>query len=150
MAQWVVTTGSTALVTATAKTAVELATGTAITNRIFQIDVTFNGTSATAVPVTVDLISSTATGTGTAITFAAAHQVDSATSGNPISTAKVNLTAEGAGPVVIAAWFVPPTAGVTYQLPLGREYDMKVSQFRGVRLTAPAVVNYIVNVWFEE
>lgn len=147
---WVVTTGSTALVAATAKTAIEIATGAGISNTWPQIDISFNGATSTAVPVLVELCTYTGTGTGTAITFAAAHRANVSTAYNPTSTVKVNMSAEGAGTVVVASWFVHPQAGITLQFPLGREFGMGVSMFKGIRLTAPAIVNYEANLWFCE
>jgi hypothetical protein len=151
---WVVTTGSTALVAATAKTAIELTTSSTAGNDWTQLDISFNGVTSTAVPVTCELITYTTTGTGTAITFAAAHRVTAkaqAMALNPVTTAKVNLSVEGTGSItVVRGWFIHPQAGQTWQMPLGREFGMKPSIIYGVRLTAPAIVNYIVNLEFEE
>lgn len=147
---WVVTTGSTALVAATAKTVIEVATGAAISNTWPQFDISFNGASGSAVPVLCELCTYTGTGTGTAITFAAAHRVNVSAQYNPTSTVKVNMSAEGAGAIVVASWFVHPQAGVSYQFPLGREFGMAPSAFKGIRLTAPAIVNYVANLWFSE
>lgn len=150
---WVVTTGSTALVAATAKTAIELTTPSGTGNQWYQLDVSFNGISSTAIPVTVDIVTYSATGTGTAITFAAAHRATAATQGmavDPLTTAKVNMTVDGAGATVVSSVFLHPQSGVTYQFPLGREFGMNKSLLYGVRLTAPAIVNYLVNLWFEE
>ena len=151
---WVVTTGSTALVAATAKSALEITTPSGTGNQWYQLDVAFNGTSSTATPVTVEIITYTTTGTGTAITFAAAHRATPATQGmavDPLSTAKVNLSVEGTGSItVVSGTFIHPQAGVTYQFPLGREFGQTKSIIYAVRLTAPAVVNYLCNLYFEE
>lgn len=146
---WTVTTGSVASGTA-AKTMIELATGTAISNYWVAFDITFDGVTASAVPVLVELISSTASGTGTAITFAAPHRYNVSSSYNPQTTAKVNLTVEGSTPTVIDGWRVPPTSGMSYQWPLGREFGMGISQFKGIRVTAAATVNYVCNLVFGE
>ena len=151
---WVVTTGSTALSAATAKTAIEMTTGSTAGNDWYQLDLSFNGASSTAVPVTCEIITYTTTGTGTTITFAAAHRASAkaqAMALNPVSTAKVNLSVEGTGSItVVTGWFIHPQAGVIYQMPLGREFGMKPSIIYGIRLTAPATVNYLANLWFEE
>lgn len=144
--QYGITTGSTALVAATAKTVIEVATGTSMAPEWVSFDVSFNGTSATAVPVLCEIVSYTATGTGTTFT---PKRVGAAT-GVAISTAKINDTVEPSTPTVLMAWFVPPTSGFSYQWPLGRELMEPVSSFYGLRLTAPAVVNYVANVVFEE
>jgi len=154
LGQWVVTTGKTALVAATAKTAIELVTSANGGNDWYQLDIAFDGASGTAVPVLCELCLYSASGTGTAITFAAAHRATKATQAiavnPPATTAKVNMTAEGTGGTVIAATLLHPQAGSTWQYPLGREFGMNKSLVYGVRLTAPAVVNYVVSLWFEE
>jgi hypothetical protein len=153
--QWVVTTGSTALVAATAKTAIELTTSSTGANDWYQLDMSFNGITSTAIPVTCEIITYGTTGTGTAITFAAAHRASKATQAAalnpPATTAKVNLSVEGTTSItVVSGWFVHPQAGVTYQFPLGREFGMNKSLIYGIRFTAPAVVNYITSLYFEE
>ena len=142
-----VTTGSTALVAATAKTAIELATSATIVNSWTQLDITFNGTSATAVPVLCELVRYTATGTGTTYT---PNKVGQAQDIAALTTAKINNTVEPSTPTVFAAYFIPPTTGMSMMLSLGREVSMINSQFQGIRLTAPAVVNYVCTLWIEE
>jgi len=150
MAQvFTVSSTKTALVAATLKVAVQLATGAAVQNRILQIDVTFDGTNAAAVPVLVELVRETGV-TSTGGTAPTPVKVNTDASAAAATTARINDTTDGTGPTVIAAWLVPPTSGIVIQFPLGREAGMKVSEFLALRLTAPAVVNYIVNVWFEE
>lgn len=145
--QFSITTGSTALVAATAKTAIELATGAAVANQWIQLDVTFNGTTATAIPVTVEIVRYTATGTGTTYTPNKIGPAQDVAAG---TTAKINDTVEPSTPTILLAWFVSPTSGVTWQFPLSREVAMINSQFLGVRLTAPAIVNYLCNLIIEE
>lgn len=151
---WVVTTGSTALVAATAKTAIELTTGAAAGNDWYQLDATFDGVSSTAIPGLCEIITYGTTGTGTAITFAAAHRATAkaqAMALNPVSTAKVNLSIEGTTSItVVASWRIHPQAGQLIQFPLGREFGMKPSIIYGVRFTFAAIVNYVANLWFEE
>lgn len=150
--RWVVTSG-TYVVPTGVKGAIELATGAAITNDWIGFDVSFDGITSNAVPATIAIVTLTATGTGTAITYGAAHRMDAGTQAkaiDPVTTAKVNMTVEGAGAVVVASWMCHPQAGYSYQFPLGREYGMTKSAFAGIRITAPAAVNAIVNLWFEE
>lgn len=144
--QYVITTGSVALTAATAKTVIELASNANIPPEWVAVDITFNGTNAAAVPVTVDFCTYTATGTGTSYTpkrFGQALGVSQ-------STAKINDTVEPAGAAVVFSWFVSPTSGITYQWPLGRELFQATSTFMGIRLNAPAAVNAIVNLTIEE
>ena len=144
--QYVVTTGSTALTAATAKTMIELSTTANVPCEWIGADITFNGVTATAVPVTVDFCTYAATGTGTAYTPKRGGQAV----GTAQTTAKINDTVEPTTPVVLFSWFIPPTSGVMYQWPLGRELFHNVSTLQGIRLTAPAAVNATVNLWFEE
>ena len=144
--QYVITSGSVALAAATAKTVIELTSTANVPPEWIAVDVTFNGTSASAVPVTVDFCTYAATGTGTAYTPKRFGQA----LGTAATTAKINDTVEPTTPVVLFSWFVPPTSGVQYQWPLGRELFQATSVVQGIRLTAPAAVNAIVNLTIEE
>jgi hypothetical protein len=146
---WVVTSGTYAVPT-TVKGAIELATGAAISNSWAGFDVSFDGVTPGAVPATIALCTYTGTGTGTAITFGAAHRANVSVLYNPVTTAKVNMTVAGAGEIVVAEWFCHPQAGFSYQFPLGREFGMGPSMFKGIKVTAPAAVNAKVNLWFSE
>lgn len=142
-----VVAGSTALVAATAKTVVEL--GAAATGGLLltQVGITFNGVTASAVPVTCDLTTFAATGTGTAYT---PNKISHPAARAATTVAKVNDTVEPATQTVFDSFFVPSTSGLVIPYPLGREKRVAESGFFGVRLTAPAVVNYLVTVYFEE
>lgn len=142
-----VTTGSVALAAATAKTVVEISTGAGVLVEIIQLDITFNGVTATAVPVTVDFIRAT-TGVGTAFTPVPVGKER----GVAQCTAKINDTTEPTAVTVLGSIFVPPTSGlVGYQFPLGREiYSLVASEMFGIRLTAPAAVTALVNATIEE
>lgn len=143
-----VVAGSTALVAATAKTLIELATGSGVANVITRVAVSFDGVDASKVPVKVDWIRYTSTGTGTAYT---PNKIKAEAGPAAASTAKVNLTAEGTGSItVIDSILISPTAAYAEAYPLGRELTMTTSQFLGLRLTAPAAVNAVVTVYFEE
>lgn len=144
--QYIITSGSTALTAATAKTMIEVASSANMPPEWIAVDVTFNGTNAAAVPVTVDFCTYTATGTGTAFTPKRFGQA----LGTSSVTAKINDTVEPAGATVLFSWLVPPTSGISYQWPLGRELFQATSTFMGIRLTAPAAVNAIVNLTIEE
>lgn len=145
-AQYTVTTGSTALVAATAKTVIELTAGANVSAEIISLDITFNGTTASAVPVLAEITTFATTGTGSAFT---PKRVGTAAGVSQIS-AKINDTVEPASQTAVMAWFIPPTSGMSYQWPLGRTLTLPVSTLIGLRLTAPAVVNYVVNLTYEE
>jgi hypothetical protein len=144
--QYVVTAGPTALVAATAKTLIEVTSTANVPPEWISFDVTFDGVTATAVPVRVDICTYAATGTGTAGTFRRFGQA----LGTSASSTKINDTVEPTTPTVLTSWYVPPTSGFSYQWPLGRELFQPTSTVMGIRLTAPAVVNAIVNLTIEE
>jgi hypothetical protein len=144
--QYIVTTGSTGLAAATAKTMVELVTTANVPCEWVAADITFDGVTASAVPVRVDFCTYAATGTGSAYTPKRLGQAV----GTSQTTAKINDTVEPTTPAILFSWFVPPTSGLTYLWPLGRELFQNVSTVMGIRLTAPAAVNAIVNLTFEE
>lgn len=144
--QYMITTGPTALVAATAKTMIEVTASANIPPEWIAFDVTFDGVTAGATPVRLDICSYTATGTGTAFTPKRFGQA----LGVAQSTAKINDTVEPTSPVVISSLYIPPTSGLSYQWPLGRELFHATSTIMGIRLTAPAAVNAIVNLVVEE
>lgn len=137
-----------ALVAATAKTIAEVGFGAADRGKIVEWSVTFDGTSASAVPVKVEVGRFSAAVT-TATTFTI-DKLDPA-DGTAGATAKHSATAEGAGTADdVVIYRVPPTGGMVMQYPLGREWVMPVSTFWRIRCTAPAGVNVTFNVTWEE
>lgn len=149
MAKLYVVTATAALAAATAKTAIQLATSTTNVNLIVGVDITFDGVSASAVPVLVQLGKPTAAGSGGSA-FTPLVVTPTAVAAASGSSARVNDTTPGASFVVHQQWYIPPTSGFSIQFPLGREIAMRVSEFWELLLTAPAIVNYRANVWFEE
>lgn len=148
-----ISSGKTAAAAAgTAKVAVALATGAAVTNTIMGIDVTFDSTAtgAGAIAALVELVRTTAASSGGSTATPAAWkkgQIAAAT------TARINDTTDGTGPSVLKSWLVPVTSGVLQQLPLGREFDMEASDFVEVRVTLQSgatACDYDVNVDIEE
>lgn len=143
-----------ALAAATAKTAINLISGATTSGIITEFGVTFDGVSSTAVPVLVELCSSTqgTAGTSTAFTPLQVRQWPAAAA---ICTAGVNFTAEPTTLVVVKHWYVPPTGGLTIQSPLGREIQGIITAATAgkgwaLRFTAPAIVNYKAYLEFEE
>jgi hypothetical protein len=142
---YTVTTGSVALAAATAKTVAETTTTAATTLIWVSFDVTFDGTNAAATPVKVEIVSYTGASTGTAFTLLKGN--GEAQNVAATSTAKINDTVEPTTPTVRRTYFVPPTSGVTWQFPLGREVVYQpVSTIYGIRCTAAATVNVAVNL----
>lgn len=149
MTKLYVVTATAALAAATAKTAIQLATNTTNVNVITAIDITFDGVSASAVPVLVQIGKPTAAGSGGSA-FTPLVVGPTAVAAAAGTTARVNDTTPGASFVVYKQWYIPPTSGFSIQFPLGREGAMRVSEFFELLLTAPAIVNYRANVEFDE
>lgn len=141
MATYTVTTnGDQALAAATAETVVMYICAANTPAKATEMSVSFDGTSASAEPVTVELVSSTqaTAGTNTAHTMA---QVSGATR-TVQGTAARGYTAEPTVLTVLKSWLVHPQAGIVLQYPLGREPQQNVTaDGLGIRCTAPAAVN---------
>ncbi|MFI6299538.1 hypothetical protein ACIBEJ_48645 [Nonomuraea sp. NPDC050790] len=134
------TQGDVALVAATAKTVLNVVAATGSGLKVVELSVTFDGTSVTAEPVTVELTRSTqaTAGTSTATTPA---QVSGASRAALASGARA-YTAEPTVVSVVKRWLVHPQAGLVLQFPLGREPQQNTAgQAMGLRCTAPAGVN---------
>lgn len=144
------TNGDIALSAATAKTIMNVINATNGLIRIVEIGVSFDGTSATAEPVTVELCNSTQATAGTST----AHTI--LQTGGPTrtvqATAARNYTAEPTTLTVLKRWLVHPAGGgIIVQFPLGREPE-QVTTADGlcIRCTAPATVNVQGYMEFEE
>lgn len=144
--QFVTHSGPVALAAATAKTVVVGTTTANTPCEWIACDITFDGVTSTAVPVLAEFVTYATSGTGTSTTPGRLGQAIGAAQ----TTWKVNNTVEPTTPVVLFSWLIPPTSGLWYQWPLGRELFHNVSTNMGVRLTAPAAVNVRVNVTSEE
>ena len=142
----------------TATTGAAVATGTALKTILsvicpaqFGCDlkkfrIGFDGITATAVPVLVELWRVTTDGTGTAGTV---NHVD----GRAITagfTSKYNYTVEPTTLTVVDSWSLSPTGGTAlYDFPLGESPDCDVSNGFALRTTAAATVNARATFWFE-
>jgi hypothetical protein len=135
-----------ALAAATAKSVLSV-----ISPAQFGVDLTkfrigFDGVTASAVPVLVELVQFTTDGTGTSGTV---NQVY----GTAITagfTSKYNYTAEPTTATVVDHWTLTPNGGlVIYDFPLGTSPNTAVSQLFTLRCTAPAAVNVQATMWFE-
>lgn len=133
--------GDIALTAATAKTVLQAINSASGVIKSVEIGASFDGTSSTAEPVTVELTSCTqaTAGTSTAHTMA---QVSGATR-TVQATAARNYTAEPTVVTVLKRWLVHPQTGIVLQFPLGREPQQNTgSDALGIRCTAPANVNF--------
>ena len=138
-----------ALSAATAKTCLMILAPSTISGQLVEVSVTFDGVTATNTPVLVELVkSSNATNStpGTGNTSVTPVQVrgDGNTNGAglaPLFTAFAAATSEPTVLTVVKRWLVPPTSGLLYQAPLGRETAIVPSSGLGLRLNAPQTVN---------
>lgn len=143
------TTADVALSAATAKTILSVINAANALIRITELGVSFDGTSATAEPVTIELCSSTQATAGTT-TSQSPVQLYGATRTVQATGAR-NYTAEPTVLTVIKRWLVHPQTGIEMQFPLGREPEQVVTADAiCLRCTAPAAVNAQAYLQFEE
>lgn len=142
--------GDIALTAATAKSVLSVINASNGLVRLTEMCVSFDGVTAAAEPVTVELCSSTEAGAGTATSHTIAQ------SGGPPrtvqATAKRNFSAEPTALTVLKRWLIHPQGlPFTLQFPLGREPEQVVTADALVlRCTAPAAVNFAGYIEFEE
>lgn len=148
--------GAVALAAGTAKTCLMLIAPSTISGQLIEASVTFDGVTATNVPVLIELVkSSNATnstpGTNNTSVTPVQTRGDGNTSGTGLAALFTAFAASTSEPTVLTVakrWLVPPTSGIVYQLPLGRETAVIPSSGLGLRLTAPAAVNARCNLEF--
>lgn len=142
MATYTVETGGdVALVAATAKTILNVITSGRIL-KLVELSVSFDGVTANAEPVTVELCASTQATAGTAGASPTPAQVSGATR-SASSTAGRAYTAEPTVLTTLKRWLIHPAGGaLLIQFPLQREPMRDTSGHAfAVRCTAPAAVN---------
>src|SRR4051812_27400285 len=120
--QYTARSGQLALAAATARTCCRVAATSAIGFELLEFGVSFDGTSASAVPVLVELFtdSGASGGTSAAITLA---QMRGTTVTATVTGASYSVEPTYTSLVVLKDWLVPPTGGLTIQFPLGREAE---------------------------
>lgn len=114
-----------------------------------ELGVTFNGTNAAAVPVIVRLVRTTVTPVGGGTITQAPTPTDT---NSPASLATAYMpttatpgayatTAPTVG-VTLRSWYISPTSGITYQIPLGLEVvtPAVAGSGIGIQCVAPAAV----------
>lgn len=143
------TNGDVSLSAATAKTVLNVVNASNELLRFVELGVSFDGTSSTAEPVTVELVKSTQATAGTST----AHTIVQV--GGPTRTVRAtaarNYSAEPTVLTVVKRWLVHPQTGLTVSFPLGREPEQVTSaNAMGIRCTAPATVNVQAYIEFEE
>jgi hypothetical protein len=131
--QYTARSGSLALTAATARTVCRVASTSAIGFQLVEYAVFFDGTSATAVPVLVELFTDDGVSGGTSASITP-RQVRGATAAATVTAASYSVEPTYTNLLVLKDPLVPPTSGVIVQAPLGRGGI-------GLRVTAPATVN---------
>jgi hypothetical protein len=146
-----------ALAAGTAKTVILVVSAAANQPAIVEIGVSFDGVTATAVPVLVELTTGTAATAGTPrAALAAGKQVRGWPAQTSQTTVADSYSAEPTVELVNRKWLVTPNGGLfVMQFPLGREPTGIVTSATdaktwGIRCTAPATVNCHAYVEFEE
>lgn len=145
------TEGAVALAAGVAKSIIGVNAPTQFGVDLKKLRVAFDGVTASAVPVLIELCYSTfaANVPGTNST---ATTVDQAY-GRPIVagfTAAKNWTTEPTVLTALDEWLLSPAGGtVIYDFPLGDTPDSAVSNGFTLRLNAPAIVNVRATLWFE-
>lgn len=151
------TAGACALTAATAKTVILVVAASANQPSLVEFHISFDGVTASAVPVLVELISGTAGGAGTPrAALAAMKQLRGWPAQTSQTTAADTYSAEPTTELVTKKWLLTPNGGSqTIQAPLGRETTGIVTAATdaktwGLRATAPAGVNCHAYVEVEE
>ena len=117
------TTADVALSAATAKTILSVIAPASGAIRLVEFSVSFDGTSATAEPVTVELCKSTEATAGTSTSQTPVQSGGTPSGKTARSSGKRNFTAEATTLTVLKTWLVHPQTGFTKQSPLGREEE---------------------------
>lgn len=144
------TEGVQALAAAAAETILNIVNAANSLVRLVEFSVSFDGVTATAVPVLVELCSCTQATAGTS-SAAAITQIRGATR-TVDATARRQFTAEPTVITVLKPYLVRADGGlVIVQFPLGREPEQTVTaDGLLLRCTAPAIVNARGGMEFEE
>lgn len=144
---YAVTSGTSAhaLAAATAETSWNLIAHASVGVHVVEFGISFDGVTASAVPVNVELCQSTQAGAGTPGASPTPTQIRGRTTTVGV-TAGVAYTAEPTTLTPVKHWLVTPNGGLfVIQAPLGREIETDLSggTIKGValRATAPATVN---------
>jgi hypothetical protein len=108
--------------------------------------VSFDGVTASAVPVYMEICLSTGATAGTGGTAPTIQQVRGVATGGSAPTASGSHTAEPTVLVRVRSWYVTPNGGLfVYPLPLGREIECGsttgTQRALAMRSTPPAAVN---------
>lgn len=142
-------------------TTAQIATGTAVKTilefegpatrpriEVDEVAMTFEGVTATGVPIEVELCAKTADATGGA--SPPSPVPDDTAAPASACTVRHNASAEGTVGVIFRRWLIHPQAGIVYQLPLGRTIKLSPAQTIALRVTAAASVDCVAHFGFIE
>ena len=141
------TTAEVALTAATAKTTIQAVAATNHRVKILAWGVYFDGTSSSAEPVQVVMMRQTTAGTASALTPV---KNDDSIADTLLTTFQHTATVEPTSGDVLKRLEVHPQTGYEEQCPFGQEYIMGGGDRLGIVCTAPAGVNVVSWVKFEE
>lgn len=139
-------TAEVALTAATAKTVLQVKAPTNHRVKILGWGVFFDGVSSTAEPVVVRLLRQTTTGTMSALTPGQVVPVAESI----LTTAAHTATVEPTAGTVIESLEVHPQQGYEKMYSQGQEPVIGGGGYVGIECTAPAGVNVIAKILFEE
>jgi len=147
-----VNSGKTSIAASITQVACYIATGSTVTAKVIDLACSFDSTAtgAAAVPFRVELVRVTgASSGGSTYTPVALESGDTASN----TTARINDTTDGASPTILYSWLVSPTSGIYVQYPLGREWQLKASDFLELRIISPSGIttcNYEASLTFQD
>jgi type 1 fimbria pilin len=139
--------------TAARKTVLQIATPAAIVASIVAIDITFDGVTATAVPVLVTLERQASAGTrGVALTSGwGPNPIDPNTPATTVTALKGPwATTEPVLTSVYKSWRIPPTSGLSYVFPLDQEPVLPASAWLAVVVNPAAAVNATCTITWKQ
>lgn len=140
------TNGEIALSAATAKTVLQLVAPANTILAVHGFEVSFDGVSNTAEPVIIQLLRQTTAGTATSRTPLKTKDRSTALA----ATGSENASAEPTAGDILKTFHVHPQAGVVYPFTLDGELELPGGGRLGLKLTAPASVNTLATINFEE
>lgn len=140
-------TAEVALTAATTKTVIQLVAASNHRVALLRWSVWFDGTSASAEPVQVELLRQTTAGTMSSLTPV---KVDDSLAETLQTTAQHTATAEPTAGDILACKEVHPQTGYEVLYPLMQEMIIGGGDRLGIRCTAPDAVNVRAEMVFEE
>jgi hypothetical protein len=131
------------------QTILQLITSSAVSIKIKEIGISFNGTSNIATPIDVQLLLQTTAGTASAGTVSKINGTDSY---SLATTSQITFTVEPTTSTFFHRWFIHPQTGFVYVAQPGAEIVLAVSSRVGIRLaTAPSAgINVNCYIIWEE